>query len=391
MMKLVHVVALFFLIKTASIAQNTEGGIKFIHDKFNEALAVAGKEKKIIFLDAYTTWCGPCKMMSKNVFTNGDVAVLYNKEFVNLKMDMEKGEGPALLQRYGIAAFPTLLFLNSEGEVVHKALGYHDAEQFLTLGKTALAGENTLGKWVERYEKGEKTPGFLKEFTNILAEAYDDRRHKIAEEYLATQTDWKTPANLAFIFQHTEGVDSKLFEYLVKNQKDFEKKFTKDEISLKIQGTASEFLFNEKDVPSLSAADSVIRLVYPADKLDRMILGYRMSHYRMKGDRDNYAQAAVNFFKKYSDSEEELSETAITFYEQIDDPKMLEKAVKWAKKSVKLEKRFMNQIVVAQLYQKLGKTAKAKKEAQKAIDLAKTTGENYDEATDLLKELEEKK
>ena len=370
---------------------NTEGGIKFIHDKFGDALATAKKENKIIFTDAYTTWCGPCKMMSKNTFMDAEVSALFNQKFVNLKMDMEKGEGPELLQRYGIVAYPTLLFLNSNGEVVHKALGFHDAEQFLTLGKTALSGEQTLGKWEERYEKGERDGAFLREYTRVLAEAYDEKRFKIAEEYLATQSDWKTPTNLAFIFQYTEGVDSKLFAYLVKNQKDFEKKFTKDEISLKIQGTASEFLFNEKNIPTLAAADTVIRLVYSADKVDRMSLGYRLSYYRMKGDRPNYAQSAVRFLKKYNDSAEELNENAATFYEQIDDPKMLSKAVNWAKKSVKLEKRFMNQIVVAQLYSKLGKKSKAQKEAQKAIEIAKGTGENYDEATDLLDELAPKK
>ncbi len=397
-MKFVNILLLFTLAFTSLKAQetpkpdkSTEGGITFIHDKFKEALAVAKKENKPLFMDAYTTWCGPCKMMSKSTFMDKEVAALYNDKFVNLKMDMEKGDGPELLQRYGIVAYPTLLFLNSDGEVVHKALAFHDAAQFLTLGKTALAGEQTLGKWVERYEKGEKDAPFLKEFTGILAEAYDARRFKIADEYLATQTDWKKPENLAFIFQYTEGVGSKMFEYLVKNQKDFEKKFTKDEIGLKIQGTASEFLFNEKNLPTLSAADSVMRLVYPADKYERMWRNYRLSYYRMKGDRPSYAEAAVSYLKKYDDSAEELNDNAATFYEQIDDKKMLPKAIKWAKRSVKLEKRFMNQIVVAQLYSKLGKKAKAQKEAQKAIELAKTTGENYDEATDLLKELAEQK
>lgn len=367
--------------------KSTEGGISFIHDNFKEALAQAKKENKPIFMDAFTTWCGPCKMMSKSTFTDTAVAELFNKQFVNLKMDMEKGEGPDLLQRYGIVAYPTLLFLNSDGEVLHKALGFQNAEQFLTLGKTALAGEQTLGSWTARYEKGERNGAFLKEYANVLAEAYDAKRFKIADEYLATQTDWKTPANLAFIYQFTEGVDSKLFSYLVEHQKDFEKKFTKDEISLKIQNTAHEFLFDEKNIPTLSAADSVIKMVYPPDKFDRTSRSYRLSYYRMKGDRPNYASSAINYFKKYDDSAEELNDAAATVFEQIDDKKTVTKAVKWAKRSVKLEKRFMNQIVVAQLYQKLGKKSKAQKEAQKAIDIAKTTGENYDEATELLEEL----
>ncbi len=389
-MKITNILFWCCIFLTSLNAQNTEGGISFIHDKFKEALTQAKKENKPIFLDAYTTWCGPCKKMSKTVFTDTAVAALFNAQFVNLKMDMEQGDGPELLQRYGIVAFPTLLFLGGDGEVLHKALGFQTAEQFLTLGKTALAGEQTLGSWTARYEKGERNAAFLKEYASVLAEAYEPKRFQIAEEYLATQTDWKTPTNLAFIYQYTEGVDSKLFTYLVKNQKDFEKKFTKDEISLKIQNTASEYLFNEKNLPTLSAADSVIQLVYPIEKQAKMSLGYRLSYYRMKGDRPNYVVSSVNYLKKYNDSAEELNDAAATFAEQIDDKKALLKAVKWAKKSVKLEKRFMNQIVVAQLYSKLGKKSKAKKEALHAIDIAKTTGENYDEATELLKALQAK-
>ena len=393
-MKILNIPFLFFLFSTslnaqnAQNAQNTEGGIAFIHDKFDAALAQAKKENKIIFMDAYTTWCGPCKTMSKTTFMDTAVAKLFNDQFVNLKMDMEKGFGPELLQRYGIVAYPTLLFLNGDGEVVHKGLGLQNAEQFLTLGKTALAGEQTLGSWAARYEKGERTGAFLMEYANILREAFDNQRFKIADEYLATQTDWKTPANLAFIYQYTEGVESKLFGYLVQNRTAFEKKFTKDEITLKIQNTAAEFLFNEKNMPTLSAADSVFRLIYPADKQDKMTLNYRMSYYRMKGDRDMYAKSTVNYLKKYDNAADELNEAAATFFEQIDDKNALSRAVKWAKKSVKLDKKFMNQIVVAQLYSKLDKKSKAKKEARKAIEIAKTTGENYDEATTLLRELE---
>ena len=207
-MKYTNILFFFVVLQMTLTAQNTEGGISFIHDKFSDALAQAKKENKTIFMDAYTTWCGPCKMMSKSTFTDSEVATLFNQTFVNLKMDMEKGEGPELLQRYGIVAYPTLLFLNGDGAVVHKALGFHDAGQFLTLGRTALAGEQTVGTWAARYEKGEREAAFLKQYAQILAEAFDNQRFKVADEYLATQSNWKTPENLGFIYQFTEGVNS---------------------------------------------------------------------------------------------------------------------------------------------------------------------------------------
>ena len=75
-------------------AQNRS--IVFREGNWEKILKQAKKEKKLIFVDCYTSWCGPCKMLAKNVFTQDKVADFYNTEFVCVKMDMEKGEGPAL-------------------------------------------------------------------------------------------------------------------------------------------------------------------------------------------------------------------------------------------------------------------------------------------------------
>jgi thiol-disulfide isomerase/thioredoxin len=380
-----------FAQENATTTEGVQKGIQFIHEQYAKALATAKEQNKLVFMDAYTTWCGPCKMMAKKVFTDSAVGNLYNEKFVNLKLDMERDEGLTAFQRYGIEGYPTLLFLNGDGDVVHKALGYQDIPEFLELAKTALAGDKTLGSYQMRYEKGENDPKFLKTYAEKLGEAYDPRRAQLVEAYLKTQNDWQTTDNLAFIYRFTEGVESPLFGYLVTNAKAFERKFTKDEIQLKIQDVAGSYLYNEKRLPTLAKADSVLAMIYADPKeRQRRALNYRLKHARLSGDRPRYAESAVTYLKKYSDNAEELSETAFTFFEHVDEPKMLEKAVKWAKKSVKLEKRFLNQIVVAQLYSKLGKTSKAKKEAEKAIELAKTTGENYDEATDLLGEIKKK-
>ena len=68
-------------------------GVDFKELTMQEALALAGKEKKMIFIDFYTTWCGPCKMMSSEVFTQEQVGTYFNRVFVNMKVDAEKGEG----------------------------------------------------------------------------------------------------------------------------------------------------------------------------------------------------------------------------------------------------------------------------------------------------------
>lgn len=85
-----------------AFAQNRE--IHFEHTAWKEILAKAKKENKLIMVDAFTTWCGPCKWMAKNTFTNDTVADFYNSKFVNAKIDMEKGEGLDIAKQYEVQA-----------------------------------------------------------------------------------------------------------------------------------------------------------------------------------------------------------------------------------------------------------------------------------------------
>jgi thiol:disulfide interchange protein len=127
--------AFFMLLSFATKAQ----GMEFFQGTFNEALAKASKEKKMVFMDAYTTWCGPCKWMAANTFTDASVGTYFNANFINVKMDMEKGEGPMLARKYAVMAYPTLLFISPSGEVIHKELGAKPADTFIEAGKKAAS------------------------------------------------------------------------------------------------------------------------------------------------------------------------------------------------------------------------------------------------------------
>src|ERR1043165_798064 len=87
--------------------------ITFDSATFDQSLAKAKQENKLVFVDCMTSWCGPCKQMDKFVFTQDSVADFFNVKFVNLQLDMEKGEGPKLAKEFHVEAFPTFLLLNS--------------------------------------------------------------------------------------------------------------------------------------------------------------------------------------------------------------------------------------------------------------------------------------
>ena len=94
------------------------------------------KADKPVLVDFSAEWCGPCKMLQRNVFTQKDVGDYFNKRFINVKIDMERGEGPMLSQRYPLEAYPTLFFINGSGKVVKKVIGYQTPEALLGLGKS---------------------------------------------------------------------------------------------------------------------------------------------------------------------------------------------------------------------------------------------------------------
>lgn len=117
-----------------------EPGIQFSEAAWKAQLEKAKAENKLVFLDAYTSWCGPCKMLQKNVFTQQAVGDFFNKEFINVKIDMEKGEGPELALQYPLEGYPTLLFIDGDGKVVKKVLGYQSPEQLLAIGQDVKGG-----------------------------------------------------------------------------------------------------------------------------------------------------------------------------------------------------------------------------------------------------------
>ena len=98
-------------------------GIQFFNGTFKEALAKAKKENKMVMMDCYTTWCGPCKMLKKQVFVDKALGDYMNEKYVCIAMDYENGEGPAVAQIYPVDGYPTLYFMDSAGKKKNTMVG----------------------------------------------------------------------------------------------------------------------------------------------------------------------------------------------------------------------------------------------------------------------------
>lgn len=121
--------------KTSRIAM--KDGIEFKKSTLGEAMAEAKKKGKLIFIDAYTEWCGPCKKMAATSFMDPEVAKIFNSKFINLKIEMEKSaDGPMVAQKYKVYAYPTMLYIDGDGNVVKTVVGYQTAEQLIATAKS---------------------------------------------------------------------------------------------------------------------------------------------------------------------------------------------------------------------------------------------------------------
>ncbi len=363
-------------------------GIQFVEGSWKEILAKAAEEDKLIFLDAYAEWCGPCKMMDRESYPKKIVGDFYNAHFVNVKIDMEKGEGPELARKFEVRAYPTLLFVDSGGNVVHQSIGYQTAAQLLELGEAANDPSRQLAALHQRYAAGDRTPEFLYNYTKARYEIMDGSHEKVAEEYLATQADWLTPGNMEFIYVFSGGLDSRLFQYMVDHREEFVQIVGKERLANKIQQAIYEEVYTPGNALSLDEVQAIYHKAYQDEPTmaNELFAAFKISYYEMAGDTEAFAQAAIDYFEQYeADNPMLLNNRAWAFYEKVDNKKQLKKALGWAKRSVEQAPEYYNTDTLAALYFKLGKKRKALKTAREAIALAEANGEDYSGTMELIR------
>lgn len=163
MKKLIILLSALF-IGAAVMAQ----GIAFQKESYAEVLKMAKKQRKLVFIDVYTSWCGPCKHMATKIFPEAKAGEFYNAHFLNLQLDAEKSEdGKMVAKTFGVNAFPTFLFVNGDGELVYRFLGGRSVDMFVQEGQKAVdafAAQPELKKYAKKYEKGNRDLKFLNQY-----------------------------------------------------------------------------------------------------------------------------------------------------------------------------------------------------------------------------------
>ncbi|WP_223605810.1 thioredoxin family protein [Chryseobacterium sp. OSA05B] len=367
-------------------------GIKFEDSNFAAILAKAKKENKLVFVDAYTTWCGPCKLMSKNIFPLQAVGDFYNSHFVNAKIDMEKGEGIGIAKKYNVKAFPTYLFINGDGEEIHRTLGYVEEKDFIQFAKDAEDPNKRLTALKKKFENGEKDPEFLKNLAGLTIYNDSELAGKVLDRYFQQKTTLDKE-DVQLLLSGIQSTESPLYKIYQSKKADIivifpEDKYEKFDKNIKLNTAVKKSYNADTKTWNDSYFLTETQKFMTKEESEKFLKKVKASRALKDKDIPTYEKLTIELYKDYSAaSSEELNSLAWNFFENVSSKASLEKALAWAQESVKKDENYANTDTLANLYNKIGDKKNAKIWAEKSVQLAKSTGQDSTDTEKLLKSL----
>lgn len=383
----------------SATAQNRE--IVFKERDWKTELAEAKKENRIIFFDAYTSWCGPCKMMAKEVFTVDSVADLFNNTFHNVKYDMEKGEGPALKTKYEVLAYPTYLFINGDGEILHKIVGSMPASEFMTEAAKALRPESTAYGLAKKFNNGDHSEATAIAYMEALEKAYEaDKLAVVAKVYFdglpksALMDYW----NLATKYLHNPS--SRAFAYLYANKTALGTKYGADKVDLYFDRTLNSSVYAVKSAfqkkSKLNEAREMMLAirsiqVNPTENAKNMLAQLDLIEYASANKWDQFCAKVDQVFADADFTRKSgFVVTAANDIVTAAPLKYSNEAIKWANQLEKSKPDLFSSIQLADLrkriFKKQGNTAEAEIMATKAMDLRKEAAQKKQATPPMMKD-----
>ena len=373
-MKYVFAVFLTFIFASQISAQ----GIDFFHGTWKEALEEAKKTGKPIFVDAYAKWCGPCKRMARTTFKDKTVGEFFNEKFINMKIDAEESEGRKFRKKYPVSAFPTLFFIDENGEVLHKVVGGQSVKGLINQGELALRKIDYSREYAKKYEEGERDPEFIYQYVQSLNKS-NKPSLKVSNEYLRTQKDLTTEFNLRFIYEAAVEADSRIFDLLIEHQTAIGRlmglQALKDRIEQACQNTvnkAIEFEFEEL----LVEAKEKMKKNCP-EKANAFAATADRAFYKKMNNPEKYGKACEDYADHVArGNPAELDRLAREIVAGFPDhEECLKLAEKFAKTAAAKGDNYIYSLNYAIILKKNGKIRQAKKAAKTALQLANDQGE----------------
>jgi len=406
-MRKLSFLVLFCSFAVIAIAQ--EKGMHFEHNtSWEKVLAKAKAENKFIFVDCFTTWCGPCKMMSNNIFPLEEVGSFYNKNFINIKIQLDTTKndndevkswfaaGKEIATKYNVQAFPTYLMFDPSGQIVHRAVGSSDAKAFIAKGADAINPDKQYYGLKRQYEAGNRNEAFLYNMSMAASDAYDMAfAKKVSQEYLLTQKDLYTKENLEMIKKFTGSSKDPGFALLLNNGEKADAVLGKGESGKVVR----QIILREEVYPKLGLKsttppnwddiEKTLKNKYPLHANEVMLYS-KVVYAQQKGNWNDFGPAVVAYMKLYGEhaSSEQMNSFAWNIFENCDDMACVESALEWSKKSFAKTNNHMFMDTYANLLYKSGKKKEAIEWETKAKDHAIKAGADAKDYTATLEKME---
>lgn len=244
-------------------------GVEFRDLTFGQALEQARTENKLVFMDCYTSWCGPCKNMLKNVFTLPEAGEFMNAHFVCVKYDMEKGEGIGLKKQFAVRAFPTFFIIRPDGTVQHRLAGGSQWERFRERVARGLEETTSYAYLNERYQQGKLARKQYPHYVQALKDAGDRPAVKnVCMEVFGQLSDKaKCSAENWYIFDQEMGPADPRFEYLVDHKEAFDRTVGQKIVDEKIYSVYGDELLGINNSKDAEWPERIGRIAHQIQKI----------------------------------------------------------------------------------------------------------------------------
>ncbi len=270
------------------------------------AAAKAKKENKLVFVDCYTQWCGPCKKMSRDIFPDAKVGQYMNPRFVNLKIDMEAKYAEGLSKEWQVTAYPTFIIFNADGKEIGRFMGGSDADGFIHRVEEKSAVDAAANSLEERWNNGERNDAFLKEYLASLTATYKrDDADMVAETLLnGKEETFAADKELVDIFmKYVNNPFASSFIYTAQHPEALKATVGERAVEMKIKSVLGNYtnnLFVKKGVNTVldenkfTAYQALLRRLKIEDA-DHYRLTVLISNAEKQGEYVDY----VNYIKEY--------------------------------------------------------------------------------------------
>lgn len=365
-------------------------------EAWEQVLDMAASEDKLIFMDAVTSWCAPCKKMAQNVYSVDSVGDYFNEHFISVQYDIEHGEGKLVADKYRVQGYPTLIVLNTQGAVINRVCGYQSAEKLLQLARSARNNDMAFYDVERKYQAGDRSAGLMNRYLALL------KKGCIAHDSLSLAyinslklVDLYKLENWEIFNEYVYGLDDNTAVNLILNNKQkFYKLYGEKLVQYKLIELFVKHYDTEhiraKNAKSFNQDDFNKRVNELPDELKKPILLYMtlLEAEKMKKWPD-YIETALTLTDKYGEDRQVwLARFAAEIVAHTNDKLSLNRALGWMERICATTDDPFYWITYAQLLDKTGDTDQAKQVLHKAKQHGVEKGHNeeyFDELADKLK------